>query len=270
MTDWKERVFKHWNHITALSVRRFGSTSFAEEAVLAAIDGLSKNDWQRLKNYKGQASFKSYLSVLVVRLFEDYSRKRFGRVRPPTWITRLGGIWPKLFVALCLERLKVDWAIEVVSQQEQMQTKKYIENAAYTLLGKIPHCGENARETSFDEHDETCQEIRNDSNIQYRPHEEKESALVIAAIFSVICGDDQEVDISGIHQKFKDLRVSLSPEERLLLKLHFQDGLNVTKAGMFLELSRFQVHGKMKRLMKRLRDEFDRVGLSEEIRHALR
>jgi len=46
--------------------------------------------------------------------------------------------------------------------------------------------------------------------------------------------------------------------------------MNVTAAGKMLGLTRFQVHGKMKRLMVRLRDEFERVGLAEEIVLALR
>ncbi len=93
---WKERVFKHWDMITALSTRRFGETALAEEAVLAAIDSLSKDEWRRLELYKNKAKFKSFLRVVVLRLFEDFSRKRFGRARPPLWITKLGGMWPKL------------------------------------------------------------------------------------------------------------------------------------------------------------------------------
>jgi len=271
LTDWRERVFQHWDHITALSVRRFGSTSFAEEAVLAAVDGLSKDDWQRLKNYKGQASFKSYLTVLVVRLFEDFSRKRFGRVRPPAWVKSLGGVWPKLFVALCLERLGVDWAVEVVHQRDESQTKKKIEEAAFTLLARMPNCGAQTGETTFDD----CTENQmaagtGGSSAGDRSYETKESVQLIEDVFSAICGEDSAIDSKVIQEQFSRLKILLTSEERLLLKLHFQDGMNITRAGRMLELNRFQVHGKMKRLMERLRAEFERVGLAEEIRQMLR
>lgn len=270
MTDWRERVFQHWDLITALSVRRFGSTSFAEEAVLAAVDGLSKDDWHRLKTYKGEASFKSYLTVLVVRLFEDFSRKRFGRVRPPAWVNSLGGIWPKLFVALCLERLGVEWAVEALHQRDGVPPKKTIEDAAYTLLGRIPSCGTHSSETTFDDSTENHIAGNSSGTGDDNLYEARESAQFIEDIFSAICGEDVEVDGRAVQFKYSRLTISLTAQERLLLKLHFQDGMNITEAGRMLDLNRFQVHGKMKRLMGRLRDEFERVGLAEDIIQILR
>lgn len=270
MTDLKERVFQHWDFITALGVRRFGSTTLAEEAVHAALEALSKDDWQRLKKYKGEASFKSFLSVLVVRLFEDFARKRFGRIRPPAWITRLGGIWPKLFIALCLERLGVQWATEIVHQQEPKQGKSEIEEAAYILLGRIPNCGAQTQETALDESREAEAVTSQYDGGESGNYERKEKVQFIENICVAICGEEGAINTLEAQEKFSQLEISLTTEERLLLKLHFQDGMNVTEAGRMLDLNRFQVHGKLKRLMKKLKQEFDRVGLTQEIRQMLR
>ena len=269
MTIWKERVFKHWDMMTALSTRRFGDTALAEEALLAAIDSLSENDWHRIKQYKNKAKFKSYLSVVVLRLFEDFSRKRFGRARPPLWITQLGGIWKKLFVTLCLERLGVVSAVETVHQQQQEITKENIEDAAYTLLGKIPQCGNSNAETQIDETTESELVVSENKDSLNGPYEAKESTELLANLFNVICGE-KSFDFTRMASQYEKVNLYLSSEERLLLKLCFQDGMNVTAAGKMLGLTRFQVHGKMKRLMVRLRDEFERVGLAEEIILALR
>ncbi len=59
------------------------------------------------------------------------------------------------------------------------------------------------------------------------------------------------------------------PEEKLLLKLCYQDGLGVTEAGAMLGMSRFQVHGRMRRLLARLQEEFARCGLAEVLRPML-
>jgi RNA polymerase sigma factor (sigma-70 family) len=270
VTIWKERVFKHWDLITALSRRRFGETSLAEEAVLAAIDSLSNDDWQRIKEYKNKAKFKSYLSVVVLRLFEDFSRKRFGRARPPLWITQLGGIWQKLFVALCLERLGLVFAVETVHQQQPKITKENIEDAAYILLGKIPQCGSSNAETHFDEITESEFVVSENEDSENLSYETKESTELLENLFHAICGEEKSFDFTRMSSQYENVNLSLSSEERLLLKLHFQEGLNVTAAGKMLGLTRFQVHGKMKRLMVRLRDEFERVGLAEEIVLVLR
>lgn len=268
LTDWKTRVLNHWDTITALSVRRFGSTSLAEEAALAALEGLSKDDWARLKKYKGEASFKSYLAVLVARLFEDFARKRFGRLRPPAWVSSLGGIWVKLFIALCQERLGLEWAVEAVHQGQGVSSRNEVEEAAYTLLGRIPDCGSSRGETELNEASEAERIQEADGDIG--AYEKTQSLELFQTLCSIILGKNNNIDGTAIHSKFSQLNISLSSEERLLLKFHFQDGMNVTEAGRMLSLNRFQVHGRLKRLMKKLRAEFDRVGLTEEIRQILR
>ena len=60
--------------------------------------------------------------------------------------------------------------------------------------------------------------------------------------------------------------IELAPRERLLLKLCFRDGVAVTEAGRMLGWNRFQVHGRLRRLLERLRRELARVGLEEELR----
>lgn len=279
MTVEKEKVFRYWDDIAALSVRRFGQTPLAEEAVLAVIDGLEKDGWKRVREFQGEASFKSYLRVLVLRLFEDFARKRFGRLRPPAWVTKLGGIWPRLFAALCLEKNDVLSAVELVYQglaipakdgqdgEKVKEKKSSIEDAAYTLLGRIPDCGSLTGEVSMDKEADQggVADTATAEDVETRQGRE-----LIEVIFQVVLGRGTGDNGSKVADKLNLLRISLSPEEKLLLKLCYQDGLNVSKAGAMLGLTRFQAHGRMKRLMERLRAEFERVGLAAEIEAALR
>ena len=73
----------------------------------------------------------------------------------------------------------------------------------------------------------------------------------------------------GVLNKMNELEINLAPDEKLLLKLCYQDGLTVAKAGEMLGMSRFQAHGKKRRLMARLKEEFERTGLAEELRPLL-
>ncbi len=124
-----------------MAARRFGEGVLAEEAALAVIDGLKADNWHRLRAYNEQATLTTFVRTLTVRLLEDFARKRFGRVRPPLWVKTFGGIWEKLFTALCLERLPVAEAVEIVLQRQTDAGKKEIESAAYDLLARIPDCG---------------------------------------------------------------------------------------------------------------------------------
>jgi RNA polymerase sigma factor (sigma-70 family) len=269
MVDWKKKTLEQWEQINSAAARRFGDNSLAEEAALAVMEGLEINDWQRVRGYSGRGSFSSYIMTLTGRLLEDFSRSRFGRVRPPLWVKTMGGIWNKLFIALCLERLKVSEAVEVVFQRQFTAEKKEIEDAAYTLLGRIPNCGITRGYEV--EYDETCHEKTSSGAFQQGDRvEEDEGRRMLKYLFQTIL-DREEKEISEkTAKKLHDLKVHLQPQEKMLLKLCFQDGLGVAAAGRLLGQTRYQAHGRMRRIMSRIRKEFERTGLDRELRLFLR
>jgi len=260
--DWKEKTLAHWDSINKMAVRRFGEGTLAEEAALAVIDGLSADDWRRVAAFGGRASFSSFVMTLTARLLEDFARKRFGRVRPPLWVKSLGGIWEKLFTALCLERLRPVEAVEVVLQRQFSAIKKEVEEAAYQLLAKIPGCGKTQ---GFEVAYEEGMAHSGGAGVEGSEIEEGEKKSLFSIACQLIFSVDNIEISSGFQEKFKALKIHLSPEEQLLLKLCYQDDLNVSEAGKMLGLTRFQTHGKMRRLMKRLKEEFERVGLDNEL-----
>jgi DNA-directed RNA polymerase specialized sigma subunit len=89
---------------------------------------------------------------------------------------------------------------------------------------------------------------------------------LFAAIYQLVLGEQEFVVSDTLLQKISQLQIRLSAEERLLLKLCYQEGLGVAKAGEMLGMSRFQVHGKKRRLMARLKDELERTGLADDLR----
>lgn len=263
LTEWKVKALAQWNTINNMAVRRFGEGALAEEAAIAVMDGLQADNWRRLRAYKGKASFVTFVRTLTTRLLEDFARKRFGRVRPPLWVKSFGGFWEKLFRALCLERLKVEDAVEVVLQRQMTASKKEIENAAYHLLARIPDCGiGQGMEIAFEEIEQSWEDSAGDPG---QSVEERQITEMFGAVFQLVLGEKKSKGSDSLLKKFKQLRVRLSPDEKILLKLCYQDGFGVTQAGKILGMSRFQAHGRMRRLMTRLKEEFERVGLSQEL-----
>ena len=264
MTDWKENVMSHWGLINRLAGRRFARDVIAEEAALFVINRLEVNDWQRLKGYEGKASLTTYLSTLTFRLLEDFARKKFGRLRPPLWIRNLGGIWELLFRFLCQERLPLQEAVEHVRDRRPLEERAVLEDSARTIQARVTDCGRHqAREVPLDEEHDCCGA---DAEPQQQRLEETERDLFFAALFKGVLGMDGDPGITGSLARVLSAGVHLAAEERLLLKMCYRDNLGVAEAGRMLGMNRHRVHGRLRRLLARLRDDFERAGISREVR----
>jgi hypothetical protein len=102
-----------------------------------------------------------------------------------------------------------------------------------------------------------------------RSFEQKQKEELFTAVVEVVFGSS-EIGVSGkFLDKFNELDIHLSSDEKLLLRLCYQEDMSVTGAGKMIGMTRFQAHGKMRRLMKRLHEEFSRVGLARELRQYL-
>ncbi len=265
--QWKKKTLVHWDLINRLAVRRFGAAALAEEAAFFVVESLAADSWKRVKSHTGKGSFRSFLASLSWRLLEDFSRRRFGRVRPPLWIKELGGIWPLLFSLLCLQRFSVSDTVESISCHNSTHAKESIEEAAFTLLGRIPHCGkQQGLEFPFEESDG---EGKSDKSPEQLLEKEEQESL-FAALFGQVTGFETDFQVPERFASLFQEGLELVPEERLLLKLIYQDNVGVNRAGSLLGLNRDQVNGRLRRLLARLRKDFQRLGLGEELLELLR
>ena len=188
-------------------------------------------------------------------------------MRPPLWITKLGGIWSLLFSLLCLERLSLSESVESAFCRYPGREKTGIEDDALTLLGRIPQCGkQQGLERSLDESDEMDRSGRQPEQFFEKDQQEH----LFAAILGQVMGEEQDCRIPENFASLLTKGLELKPEERLLLKLLYQDNVGVSRAGRMLGLNRDQVNGRLRRLLARLRKEFQSMGLEEEVLEYLR
>ena len=266
MIDWKQKTLDHWQLINTLAARRFSNTGLAEEAALYVMEGLAANDFKRVQTYEGRSQFKTFLSSLSWRLLEDFSRKRFGRVRTPTWIKKLGSIWPLLYRLLCLERFTLNETVEIVHSRRPQEKKEQLESTASDLLSKIPDCGKASYvEVLYD--DELAADNRFTPSSQL---ENDEKELFFQALFGSLLNQETQNEATSQNIKQNLTRIinhdfALKPEEKLLLTLCFKENMPVAKAGRMLDLNRFQAHGRLKRIMARIRTQLKELGIDSEI-----
>jgi len=255
----------HWDMINRMAVRRFCSTSLAEEAPLFVLNKLAEINWQRLEKFSGTSSFRTYLASLTFRLMEDFAREKFGRKQAPLWIKKLGGIWLKLFRLLCLERFNIRDAVEYLAADTHGEHKETIEEKGYQILENVTDCGgHQAKEVSTDDEQLVVENDCPESDQQERL-EKEERKLIFKTLFHKVLGTEVERTIHDSFEKVMMSGIRLKAEERLLLKMCYQDGLNITVAGRLLGYNRNQVHGRMRRLLRRLRCEFEKIGIDKEL-----
>ncbi len=265
MNSWEKQVIVHWEMINRMANRRFQQATLAEEAALFVMDGLAQDDWRRLQAYTGRSTLATYIGALTLRLLEDFARSRFGRVKAPLWIRRLGGIWTMLFRLLCLERFSPDEAVALVADR-QPGTAGAAEEAAYRILGEIPSCGRHQSESTEFCEETTLPPAEDTCSIQEQQVEQEERSQLFTLLGRIIFDGAHDDSNPRLVERLMGAGIRLAPQERLLLQLCYRDGVAVTEAGRMLGLNRHQVHGRLRRLLERLRQDFASAGMEEELR----
>lgn len=277
--DCKERVLTYWRNLDRLARMRFADSNLADEGLLYVMEQLAAEDWKRVRAYGGRASFRQYVSCLAVRLLEDFSRKTFGRPRPPAWLKRLGPLWEIMYRRLCLERLPVVEAVEAVLHSGPgLRSRQAVEEVAYTILGRIADCGVKVGETRpLDEGPEPLPAgaghgvpASGESQLADRQRQAV-LAILLHSLLPPDAADRQDPALS--HDFCQRLAAALAmtrqPEETLLLRLVYQDGLQVSAAARLLGWTPGQAHGRLRTTLAALRRRLHEAGLAQELQGLL-
>lgn len=275
--DWSKRVLEHWDLLDKLARSRFPDNSLADEALLYVEQKLADDDWRRVRAFKGDASFATFLCFVARRLLEDFCRHRFGRMRPPGWLVACGPLWERIYRLLCLERNTVDDTVHSIQTSFPGDlTNAAVEEAIEAVLSRIPDCGKSTGEISTDNTELLDSHLPPDPGLHRRSPEEimeiqEREAFLGALSCCMTTGSETEPSLppdDKIKTLFQRVRsaIHLTVEERLFLKMIFRDGLNVVAAGRQLGWSSNQAHGKLRRVLENLRNAFKSAGLDEDLR----
>jgi DNA-directed RNA polymerase specialized sigma24 family protein len=96
--------------------------------------------------------------------------------------------------------------------------------------------------------------------------EAKEKEHFLTALFPSLNENSQSTSAQEPLARILQHDFQLKPEDKLLLKLCYQDGVSVARAGRMLGLNRYQVHGRLRRLLARIRQELQELGVDGDFR----
>ncbi len=265
-----------------LAVKRFNNGVLAEEAVTHVVEALAADDWSRCRSFKGTAQPKTYLYSLASNLIEEFSRKRFGRPRPPRWLQDQGELWVQMWKMLCLERQLLPSIVDRLCINGARDPEA-LYDVARTIKARMPNCGLSAMDHELRDDLEIISDAQQvgTSPVGSEPELPTEEALVgevLLMLRSVIGGGATEEDFSvtsreeagqcanQMAERLSGLsdKLTLTDEERLLLRLIFVEGFSKTAASKSLGLASHQAGRIVNTALARIAQAMRDCGLSLE------
>ena len=120
---YKKKTLDHYDLIDRLVRKRFSDTPTADEAFVYIMEHLEKDDWHRIREYRGNASFPTFLSKVVSNLILDFSDHKYGKFHIPAWIKNMGALWEEVYWRLSRERMSkkdVEYSM-IIGREESIE-----------------------------------------------------------------------------------------------------------------------------------------------------
>ncbi len=262
--DWQRFIFnpkEKWiDKLDRRSRSRFVDENLALEAYNYALQKLSDDNFSRLGAYQERTNPGSYLMSVFNNLLEDYSRRVFGRPRPPKWLERMGELWIRIWRMLCLERqdavmVKESLNIELGLDQEE------VGHIIRVIKSKVTDCGQRLGGVSMETVPDTAeQEIFVDSDDRH-PVDEQFIRAEMTDILETLAllfnqeywqaAGKQEIMCQYDAMQWK-AQFDLQDDEWLLLRLVYQQGKKLSAAARMLDIKDHTARRILKRVEQKM------------------
>lgn len=214
------------------------SVNDAEEFGSVVRYKLVESNFAILRKFEGRSSLGTYLTIVIERLCLDFCVAKWGKWRPSALARRIGP------VALLLEQLvhrdgvTFDEAVGTLQTNHGVSESREQLHAIYLQLPpRAP------RGLSVD-------------------HAGRDAAL--AAEADSIDQVDDRAAFARVEAALAAAVATLNDEDRLILKLRFEDSRTVTQIAALLRLPAKPLYRRLERIMATLRVELERRGIDEQ------
>ena len=212
--------------------------------------------------WRGVGSFLPFMTTLASRLLTDFTRTKFGHLRKPVWLAEKSDpLWDLAYRLLIVESYTRHEVIERLSLGEPQRERWFIEEVVTTIRTRCP------REPQYRE---SLTEVgAEQADVELSPEEQLriQEKEVLEALSAYLQGDAPAITprVSELLARLKGY-LHLSEEDRLLLKLRYQEGLKIAAIVQLLNLQG-DPYKRLNKLIAQLRKACQEVGLlSHEMR----
>ncbi len=289
--DWQALFFEnnYMAELDRMAHNRFYDLVLAEEAASYTLKCLSENNWERLSQFKGEAKPETYLKVVCGNYLEEYSRKKFGRPRPPKWLVDQGPLWVVAWKMMCIERQLQESVVDRLTKEFQRE-KQIVVQAIRTIHGKLPWCGHKHMEIpesslSKDNDEEGASLIENQEDTGSQAF--SEDASLIESLFIISSFLNQDVDTHLLLElqakHFQDAnhlekainvfhdKLHLSDDEIIVLRMIYQDGFKMKDIAQTLRLTHYQPGRIAKSALNKIKSALVKAGVDiQEVKNLVK
>ncbi len=206
---------------------------FSSHVKLKIIEG----DYAVLRKFEGRSSLRTYLTIVIQRLFLDYRISAWGKWRPSAEAKRGGE------VALLLEQLMGRDGYAFEEACELLKSKHQVSADLVELeqiAGKLP--------------------------VRMRRHFEPEEALAEVAAPGLRADDavaeqERQSTADRVSRVLKRLMSQSETQDRVILAMRFDDGRTVAEIALALGLDARALYRRVERLLRDLRKGLEAEGI---------
>ena len=228
-----------WKKLLHLSRRSGLPEHEAEEFRSWTLIRLVEDDYRILASWEGRSSLPTFLTVVLTNLMRDYRTHLWGKWRPTAAAKRQGSE-AVLLEQLCgRDGLSFDEAVERMWNEHGVSlSRAELEEIALLLPRRMER-----RRVGEEELLRIPVDGRVESRVEdaERSRTEEELRVLLAPLFR-----------------------SLSAEDRLLLKLHYWDGLSMSAISPLLGRPQRELYSVRDKCLKKIRRNLEAAGVSPE------
>ncbi len=209
---------------------------FASDVRLHIIE----RNYEPLRKFQGRSTLRTYLVVVIQHLFLDYRNRVWGRWRPTVEAKRQGPIAvlvERLIVrdgrALdeVVETLRIHYGVAMDERLQALCVRLAKRAPARQFVGELEAGGvESAGPLP-------------DANVLRREH---------------------DFLAKRVQTALERVKQALAPEDRLIVKMHFEDSVSVADIARALQLNQKQLYRRLEQLLAGLRRSLETEGISRE------
>jgi RNA polymerase sigma factor for flagellar operon FliA len=225
--------------IDFVAARRHLRASDAADFASHVKTKLVEDDYAILRKFQGRSSLRTYLTVVIQRMFVDYCVEKWGKWRPSAEARRAGEVGIVLEQLLWRDGYTFDQACEVIVTNYRMTTDRAgLERIAAALPART------------------------------KRHFEDEGALVDRAADRgadvLIERRDRTRLAKRVSATLKRLIHRMEPEDRLILALKHVDVRSIADIASMMNLDQKRLYRRHERLLRDLRDGLEAEGIVAE------
>ena len=208
----------------------------AEDFASTVCVRLLEDDCAVIRRFGGRSSLGTYLTAVITHLAQDWRNARWGKWRPSVAARRRGPVAVHLDRLLQRDGLTLDEACEMLRTNYQVaESRSELEDIAATLPVRVRR-----------------------RFVEWTALEYEEAWIASPCTFRDPCAPEHAHRLAGA---LTSALRSLSAEDRLLIKLRFEDGLRIVDIARTLHQPEKPLYRRLERILARLRRELERRGL---------